>query len=99
MTGAPQDYLVRIHVDLPPSMPSEEVARLVRAERERGRELVASGAIQRIWRLPGGMRNVGVWRAGGATELHELIMSLPLARWCTVTVEALATHPLEQPEA
>lgn len=89
---------MRIQVDLPATLPDAEVARLVRAERERGRELVAAGAIQRIWRLPGGMRNVGVWRAGDATELHELITSLPLARWCTVTVEALATHPLEQRE-
>ena len=94
-----QDFLVRIHVKLPPTMAAGEIEQLVAAERVRGRELVAAGAIQRIWRLPGSMRNVGVWRAEDATALHELIVSLPLSRWIEVDVEPLATHPLEAYDA
>ena len=54
------------------------------------------GAIVRIWRVPGGLRNVGIWSAPDATALHALITSLPLSRWFSTEVEALATHPLEQ---
>ena len=90
------EFLVRIEVDLPPDLGDERLGALIAAERERGRELVEAGHIVRIWRLPGGVRNVGVWRAGDATELHELLMSLPTRPWFRTTVEALAVHPLEQ---
>jgi muconolactone D-isomerase len=89
------EFLVRIDVSLPHSLPREEVERLVAAERVRGRELVAAGSIRRIWRLPGGIRNVGVWSAADATELHDLLTSLPLAQYISTQVEALAVHPLE----
>lgn len=89
------EFLVAIEVALPPSTDAAVRDELTAAERARGRELVESGAIQRIWRIPGATRNVGVWRAGDATELHGLIRSLPLAPWCRVDVTALAVHPLE----
>jgi muconolactone D-isomerase len=38
---------------------------------------------------------VSLYRAADATQLHELIGSLPLFPWLEVSVEALATHPLE----
>jgi muconolactone D-isomerase len=42
----------------------------------RGRELIEAGAIQHISRIPGALRNVSVWRARDATELHELLTSI-----------------------
>jgi muconolactone D-isomerase len=36
-----------------------------------------------------------LYQATDATELHQLISSLPLWPWMDVSVEALATHPLE----
>ena len=89
------EFLVRLDVALPPDMEPERRAALLAAERERGLELRRSGAIERIWRVPGGMRNVGVWRAADATELHELIASLPAYPWLHADVTALAVHPLE----
>jgi muconolactone D-isomerase len=93
------EYLVRIDVALPPDIEADALAALMAAERARGRELRDAGTIQRIWRLPGGLRNVAIWRAADATELHELISSLPTYRYCTVDVQALATHPLEAGDA
>lgn len=90
-----QDFLVRIDVALPAGMGDDEIERLMDAERARGAQLRDAGSIQRIWRLPGGLRNVGVWRARDATDLHALVTSLPFSRWCTVDVDALAIHPLE----
>jgi muconolactone D-isomerase len=87
-------FLVEIEVQLPGAMPDDERERLLAAELERGRELVEAGAIWAIWRVPGGLRNVGVWEAPDATALHELIASLPLYRWLRSDVTPLADHPL-----
>jgi muconolactone D-isomerase len=87
-------FLVQIEVQLPGAMPDDERERLLTAELERGRELVEAGAIWAIWRVPGGLRNVGVWEAPDATALHELIASLPLYRWLRSDVTPLADHPL-----
>jgi muconolactone D-isomerase len=92
------EFLVRIEVSLPPDMPDGRRSELLAAERERGLELRRSGTIRRIWRLPGGLRNVGVWEARDATELHDLISELPLYPWCHTEVTALARHPLEADE-
>jgi muconolactone D-isomerase len=89
-------FLVEIDAKLPPTLPEEDRARLIAAERERGRELVEAGVIWAIWRIPGGLRNVGVWEAADATELHEHITALPLYDYLTAKVTPLADHPLQQ---
>jgi muconolactone D-isomerase len=93
------DFLVEISVELPPEMPAEEVGRLREAELERGRELLESGSIRSIWRIPGGRRNVGIWSAADPTVLHSLIESLPMFAWLKADVTALAEHPLSRHEA
>ncbi len=90
------EFLVRIDVALPGDMPAARRDELLAAERERGLELRRARTIQRIWRVPGGLRNVGVWQARDATELHAALQSLPLFPWITAEVTALAVHPLEQ---
>lgn len=89
------EFLVSIEVRLPPDMPAERRAALLEAELERGVALHRAGAIVRIWRIPGAQRNVGVWRAGDATELHELISSLPAYPYISASVTPLAVHPVE----
>jgi muconolactone D-isomerase len=92
------EFLVQITTKLPPDMPAGERDRLIAAERRRGRELMDEGAIQAIWRIPGGLRNVGIWEAADATELHELITSLPASPWFSADVTPLAAHPLSRPD-
>ncbi len=89
------EFLVRIEVRLPPDMPEDRRRELLEAESARGRELLADGSLVRIWRVPGRLANISLYRAADATELHALLGSLPLAPWLEVSVEALATHPLE----
>jgi muconolactone D-isomerase len=90
--------MVEVSVELPASMDEREREAVRQAELARGRELVASGAIRSIWRIPGGLRNVGIWEASDATELHALIESLPMYPWLTAAVTPLALHPLSGPE-
>jgi muconolactone D-isomerase len=91
------EFLVWIDVDLPPDLSEPRRRELREAEAERGRELLASGALRRIWRVPGRRANVSLYEAPDATELHALLTSLPLWPWMDVHVEPLATHPLEAP--
>jgi muconolactone D-isomerase len=91
------EFLVQITTVLPPDMPDGERDQLIAAERRRGRELMDRGDIRAIWRIPGGMRNVGIWEAADGTELHELITSLPASPWFSADVTALAVHPLARP--
>ena len=91
------EFLVRISVDLSADVTEPRRRDLLEAEAERGRELLASGALRRIWRVPGRRANVSLYEASDPTELHALLMSLPLWPWMDIQVEALATHPLELP--
>jgi muconolactone D-isomerase len=59
----------------------------------RSRELAESGVIQRLWRVPGRRENWGIWKADDADHLHEVLSSLPLFRYLTITVHPLASHP------
>lgn len=88
-------FLVRIDVRLPRDLDGDERERLLGRELERGRELRASGVIVEIWRVPGRISNVGVWEAVDATELHDLIASLPLFPYFEAEVTALALHPID----
>ncbi|MCU1682320.1 MAG: Muconolactone delta-isomerase [Amycolatopsis sp.] len=88
------DFLVELETRLPPEMPAPDRKSLLARELVHGRELRASGVIDAIWRLPGRLANVGVWRAPDANALHEAIAGLPAWPWMTVTVTVLAEHPL-----
>ena len=90
------EFLVRIDIDLS-DVTEPRRRELLDAELQRGRELLASGALRRIWRVPGRLANVSLYEAPDATALHALLTSLPLWPWMDVRVDALATHPLEAP--
>ena len=88
------EFLLEIEVRLPVSMEEAERARLVEAERVRGRELAEQGVIRAIWRVPGRFANRAIWSAADATELHAAIESLPLWPYIDVAVTPLARHAL-----
>jgi muconolactone D-isomerase len=90
------EFLVRIDVRLPFALPEEQRAELTKAELSRGLALRRQGAIKGIWRIPGTRSNVGVWSAVDATELHDVLSSLPLWPYLEVEVTALAQHPIER---
>lgn len=89
------NYLVEIRVHIPPEIPPSRRKELMAAELLRGRELRSAGTIQRIWRIPGALANVGIWQAADVTELQDRIASLPLFPYMDTLVTALAEHPVE----
>jgi muconolactone D-isomerase len=90
-----QKFLVEVEIWLPPDMDTAERALLARQESEYGQQLVADGVIESIWRIPGQLANVGIWSAADATRLHAVLADLPMFAWATITVRALAEHPLQ----
>jgi muconolactone D-isomerase len=88
------EFLVEIEVTLPHDMTAPMRTRLLDAEAARGRELLAAGRLHRIWRLPGRLANISIYNVTDASELHELLSSLPLFPWMSVQVTALAEHPI-----
>jgi muconolactone D-isomerase len=51
-----------------------------------------------MWRVPGRRANVGLWEAADASELHELLSSLPVFPWMNIQVRPLAEHYLMREE-
>jgi muconolactone D-isomerase len=92
------EFLVEIEIEFPPSMPDDERTAILAAEAERGRELRDAGSIARMWRVPGRRANVGLWEAADASELHELLSSLPVFPWMNIHVRPLAEHYLMREE-
>jgi muconolactone D-isomerase len=90
------EFLVRSENRLPPTTPAEQREELRTAERARAVELREAGILKRLWRVPGRNATVGLYEAADPAELHDALMSLPMAPWLDVTVEALATHPQER---
>jgi muconolactone D-isomerase len=89
------EFLVRSENRLPPEFPAERRAELRSAERARAMELRAAGTLKRLWRVPGRNATIGLYEADAA-QLHDALMSLPMAPWLDVVVEPLALHPQER---
>ncbi|WP_406462408.1 muconolactone Delta-isomerase family protein [Streptomyces sp. NBC_01622] len=90
------EFLVRVRVRFPSDIDAGLKAAIMREERERGAALRASGHLLRAWRIPGRVEALLLWRVKHATELHDIISSLPVYPYCAeVEVEALAEHPID----
>jgi muconolactone D-isomerase len=91
------EFLVRSENRLPADTPPDRREQLRAAERARAMELRAEGVLKRLWRVPGRNATIGLYEAADPAQLHDALMSLPMAPWLDVTVEALAQHPQERP--
>lgn len=88
------DFLVRIELQPRPDLAADLLRDLSVLESQRGNELVESGNLVGIWRVPGRRGNVSIWRAKDPSELHQMLESLPLYSWLLIEVQALARHPV-----
>jgi muconolactone D-isomerase len=90
------EFLVRSENQLPVDTPVERRQELRAGERARAMELREAGVLKRLRRVPGRNATVGLYEAEDPAALHDALMSLPMAPWLDVQVEALATHPQER---
>jgi muconolactone delta-isomerase len=90
------EYLVTMTTHVPEGTPEEDVQEIRTREAARSRELAAQGHLLRLWRpplQPGEWRTLGLFAAGGGSQLEEVLASMPLRVWRTDEVTPLSPHP------
>lgn len=90
--SALREFLVRIEIDTG-DLDAPEVDRLRAAEAERADELIRSGNLRALWRIPGAWANYGVWSAFDEVSLTALLTSLPLRPYMHIDIQPLEAHP------
>ncbi|WP_257015898.1 muconolactone Delta-isomerase family protein [Rhodococcus sp. ACS1] len=89
-----QEFLVEITTTVPDGTTPSEVAARRAAEALRATELASAGRLVRLWRPVGELRSIGVWCADDEADLHANVLdTLPLRPWMSVTVTPLRPHP------
>ncbi|MEU1406311.1 muconolactone Delta-isomerase family protein [Streptomyces sp. NPDC005728] len=89
-----REFLVEITTTVPDGTSQDEVDRRRAAEAVRAKELATTGNLARLWRPVGELRSIGIWLAADEEKLHEEVLgTLPLRPWMTVTVTPLVSHP------
>lgn len=86
-------FQVEMDVRIPLGFDTAEAARLKTEEKARFQELQRSGKWRHIWRVVGHYKNVSIFDVESSTELHDILMSLPLYPFMEMRVTALCRHP------
>ncbi|MCO4256317.1 muconolactone Delta-isomerase [Pseudarthrobacter cellobiosi] len=86
-------FLVRMDVNLPADMPSEEAAAIKAVEKAYSQDLQQQGKWRHIWRVVGEYSNYSVFDAESNDELHNMLSGLPLFPYMDISVTPLAKHP------
>jgi muconolactone D-isomerase len=90
------EYLADLVTTVPQGTSPSKVDELRAAEAVRAADLAKAGNLVRLWRPPlgpGEWRSIGLFRAADETELHKILVSLPLHIWMKVTITPLTPHP------
>jgi muconolactone delta-isomerase len=93
------EFFTTFTVTVPPGTARQRVDDVDAEEATRARELAGQGLLQRLWKLPGDSRALGLWRASGAREMQEIVGSLPLRDWFSVETVHLSVHPSDPASA
>lgn len=86
-------FQVEMDVRLPPDMPTGQADDLKRVEKARAQQLMRDGKWRHLWRVVGHYANVSIFDVADPDELHQILTSLPLFPFMTMTVTALCRHP------
>lgn len=86
-------FMVHMIVNIPNSLPADEVARIKAEEKQYSQDLQRSGKWRHIWRVVGEYANVSIFDAESNDELHDMLSKLPLFPFMTIKVTPLAKHP------
>jgi muconolactone D-isomerase len=90
------EFLVTMTTLVPDGTSPEAVEEVRAREAARSRELAAQGSLLRLWRpplQPGQWRTLGLFAAGDASQLDEILASMPLHVWRSDEVTPLSPHP------
>lgn len=86
-------FHVRMDVNIPRDLPEAERADTIAREKAYSQALQASGKWRHIWRIAGEYANFSIFDVRDTTELHEILMGLPLFPFMDIKVTPLLRHP------
>jgi muconolactone D-isomerase len=86
-------YCVKMDVNIPRDIPTEQVEAIKAAEKARATELQLAGKWPHLWRIVGQYSNISILDVESNDELHAILSSLPLFPYMTMQVTPLAKHP------
>lgn len=86
-------FMVHMIVDIPDTIPADEVARIKADEKQYSQDLQRSGKWPHIWRIVGEYANISIFDVESNDELHDILSRLPLFPFMTIQVTPLAKHP------
>jgi len=89
-------FMLNIRVQLPGEWTAEQRADIIRRETETAVELIKRGILRRIWRIVGALANFSIWETKSPEELHQVLQSLPMYPFMTITVTPIIKHPVEE---
>jgi muconolactone delta-isomerase len=90
------EFLTTFTIHVPDGTPDKTVDDVTGREAQTARELAERGHLSRLWELPrdsGASRAEGLWRARDASQMQQIVESLPLYRWMSVVTTPLTPHP------
>jgi muconolactone delta-isomerase len=87
------EFLTTFAVTIPPGTISVTVDALLSQEAARARELADQHHLIRLWTLPGHSCTLGHWQAQDSQAMQDVMQSLPMAEWLSVSTVQLSRHP------
>ena len=85
-------FHVRMDVRIPHDADAARIDQLKAVEKARCRALMQQGKWRHLWRLSGHYANISIVDVADTQELHDLISTLPLFPFMTITVEPMCRH-------
>lgn len=89
-------FLVRTKSLMEPGFPADERERVLAAERERAQALADGGKLIGNWKVPLERETITLWEVADPAELHEIVSSLPAAKWAKSVATPLVQRNLRQ---
>ncbi len=86
-------FHVQMTVQLPHDMPPADAQRLKSKEMQVAQQLQTSGKWRHLWRIAGRYANVSIFDVDGPSELHDILMGLPLFPYMQIEVTPICRHP------
>jgi len=86
-------FHVRMDVNLPADMPADVSGEIKAREKAYSQALQRSGKWRHIWRLAGEYANYSVFDVESNSELHDILIGLPLFPYMKISVTPLCRHP------
>ena len=86
-------FHVHMVVSPPQGAAQDRFDALKAAEKARAQDLMKQGKWRHLWRIAGKYENFSVFEVKDASELHDILTSLPLFPFMKMEITALCRHP------